>query len=162
MTKRNITIINGMKTIYKLLMLAALPCTAAAPIQAQKAYTLDECRTMAIENNVKTRNAANTLEAAKQARKEAFTGYFPTVSASGMGYNANKGLLQLDMAPGMSMSLPKNGIMGGVTATQPVFAGGQIVNGNRLAETGVEEGRIRQEESENEVRLTVEQYYWGR
>ena len=149
-----------MNTIYKWLMLAALPCAAAAPMQAQKTYSLDECRTMAIENNVKTRNAANTLEAARQARKEAFTGYFPTVSASGMGYNANKGLLQLDMAPGMSMSLLKNGIMAGVTATQPVFAGGQIVNGNRLAETAVEEGRIRQEESENEVRLTVEQYYW--
>lgn len=149
-----------MNTIYKWLMLAALPCAAAAPMQAQKTYSLDECRTMAIENNVKTRNAANTLEAARQARKEAFTDYFPTVSASGMGYNANKGLLQLDMAPGMSMSLLKNGIMAGVTATQPVFAGGQIVNGNRLAETAVEEGRIRQEESENEVRLTVEQYYW--
>ena len=106
------------------------------------------------------RNAANEVEAAIQGRKEAFTNYFPNISATGMGYNANKGLRQLEMGPGMNMSLLKNGIMGGITVTQPVFAGGQIVNGNRLAAVGVEVSKVQQEQSENEVRLTVEQYFW--
>jgi hypothetical protein len=30
-------------------------------------------------------------------------------------------------------SMMKHGLLGSVTALQPVFAGGQIVNGNRLA-----------------------------
>lgn len=132
----------------------------AVPLQAQKVYSLDECRTLALQNNIKIRNAANEVEAAKQEQKEAFTNYFPNVSASGMGYNANKGLLQMEMAPSMEMSLLKNGIMGGITLTQPVFAGGQIVNSNRLAAVGVEVSKVQREQSENEVRLTVEKYYW--
>lgn len=130
------------------------------PAWGQKTYTLDECRELALRNNVAVRNATNSVEAARQERKEAFTKYFPTVSASGAVYNANKGLLEMDMSPEMQMSLAKNGIMGGITATQPLFAGGQIVNANKLARVGEEASRYQQEQSENEVELTVEQYYW--
>ena len=149
-----------MKYNHKSLICAALVALLSAPLGAQHAYTLEECRTMALKSNLAVRNAANEVESAQQTRKEAFTNYFPNLSASGMGFNANKGLLQMDLAPGMSMSLMKNGIMGGVTVTQPVFAGGQIVNGNRLADVGLEASRVQQEQSELEVRLTVEQYYW--
>lgn len=138
----------------------ALVGAMTAPLQAQKTYTLDECRSMALENNVKMRNADNSVKAAAQGRKEAFTNYFPSISATGMGYNSNKGLVEMDMGPGVSMSMLKNGIIGGVTVTQPIFAGGQIVNGNRLAALGVEVSKVQREQSENEVRLTVEQYYW--
>lgn len=132
----------------------------AVPLQAQKVYSLEECRAMALQNNVKMRNAANEVEAAVQGQKEAFTNYFPNISATGMGYNANKGLLQMEMGTDMRMSLLKDGIMGGITVTQPLFAGGQIVNGNRLAAVGVEVSKVQREQSENEVRLTVEQYFW--
>lgn len=127
---------------------------------AQKRYTLDECRQLALQNNIAMRTAANNVEAARQERKEAFTKYFPNVSASGTAFNSNTGLLQMDMGPDMQMSLVKNGIMGGITATQPLFAGGQIVNTNKLAKVGEEVSRFQQEQSENEVKLTVEQYYW--
>lgn len=43
---------------------------------------------------------------------------------------------------------------------QPVFAGGQIVNGNRLAQVGVDAAYQQSRLSENEVVETVEQYYW--
>ncbi len=140
-------------------LILALCALCALPSLAQTAYTLEECRTMALENNVKMRNAANDMEAATQQRKEAFTNYFPTISASGSAYGANKGLVQMELA-GMEASLAKNGIMGGITATQPVFAGGQILNSNKLAKVGEEVGSLQQEQSQNEVLLTVEQYYW--
>lgn len=151
-----------MKRYYMLVIGLAFSSLQALQMQSQspRVYSLDECREMALQNNVRVRNAANDVEAAKQGQKEAFTNYFPDISASGMGYNANKGLLQMDLAPGMGVSLLKDGVMGGITVTQPVFAGGQIVNGNRLAALGVEVSRVRKEQSENEVRLTVEQYYW--
>lgn len=142
-------------------MMACTLCLASIfSLSGQTVYTLDECRRMALENNVKIRNAANAVEAARQERKETFTKYFPTVSATGAAYNANKGLMQMDMGPEMQMSLAKNGILGGITATQPVFAGGQIVNANKLAKVSEEVSRYQQEQSENEVELTVEQYYW--
>lgn len=148
-----------MKTKFKL-YLAVVAMSAAANAPAQKVYTLDECRAMALRNNVRVRNAAADVEAAKEGQREAFTRYFPEVSATGMGYNANKGLLQAELGPDMHLSMLKGGVMGGVTVTQPLFAGGQIVNGNRLAAVGVEVSRMQREQSENEVRLTVEQYYW--
>jgi outer membrane protein TolC len=141
-------------------MTVALGALTAMPLCAQTVYTLEQCRDMALSNNVKSRNADNSLKAARQGRASAFTNYFPTISATGMGYDANKGLLQMDMGPEMSMSLLKDGVLGGVTLTQPIFAGGQIVNGNRLAKVGVNVSEIQKEESANEVRLTVEQYYW--
>jgi len=126
---------------------------------AQHAYTLDECLELALKNNVRIRNADNDLNAAKLQKKAAFTNYFPTVSASGGGFIADKGLLEMDTESGR-LSLVDDGIVGGVTATLPLFAGGQIVNANRLADVNVEVSRLLRRQSENEVRLTVEQYFW--
>ena len=141
-----------------------ITCTLCAglgiPVCGQTAYTLEQCQTMALEHNVKMKNAKNNLEGAEQTRKEAFTNYFPTVSATGMGYNANKPAASMALAPEMELSLLKNGIVGGVTAVQPIFAGGQIINGNKLAKVGVEVSKLQLKQSENEVRLTAEQYYW--
>lgn len=126
---------------------------------AQHAYTLDECLELALKNNVRIRNADNDLNAAKLQKKAAFTNYFPTVSVSGGGFLADKGLLEMDTESGR-LSLVDDGIVGGVTATLPLFAGGQIVNANRLADVNVEVSRLLRRQSENEVRLTVEQYFW--
>lgn len=126
---------------------------------AQHAYTLDECLELALKNNVRIRNADNDLNAAKLQKKAAFTNYFPTVSASGGGFLADKGLLEMDTESGR-LSLVDDGIVGGVTATLPLFAGGQIVNANRLADVNVKVSRLLRRQSENEVRLTVEQYFW--
>lgn len=126
---------------------------------AQHAYTLDECLELALKNNVRIRNADNDLNAAKLQKKAAFTNYFPTVSASGGGFLADKGLLEMNTESGR-LSLVDDGIVGGVTATLPLFAGGQIVNANRLADVNVEVSRLLRRQSENEVRLTVEQYFW--
>lgn len=102
----------------------------------QKAYTLDECIQAALTNNVRMKNATNELEMAKQDKKKAFTNYFPSVSAAGTGFMADKGLMQMSLGPDMNMSMLKNGIAGGVGASLPLFTGGQIVNGNQLADQG--------------------------
>lgn len=148
-------------TAIKYVMSCALCAACMLPASGQKAsYTVEQCRTMALEHNAKIKNARNETEGAKQTRKEAFTKYFPTISATGMGFNANKGTAYMALAPEMELSMLKNGIVGGVTAVQPVFAGGQIVNGNRLAKVGEQVSRLQLEQSENEVELTAEQYFW--
>lgn len=141
----------------RLIVLAVSLCTLQA--YAQHAYTLDECLELALKNNVRIRNADNDLNAAKLQKKAAFTNYFPTVSAGGGGFIADKGLLEMDTESGR-LSMMDDGIVGGVTATLPLFAGGRIVNANRLADVNVEVSRLQRRQSENEVRLTVEQYFW--
>lgn len=54
----------------------------------------------------------------------------------------------------------KNGTIGSVMAIQPVFAGGQIINGNKLAKVSEDVSRLQLQLSENEVEKTTEQYFW--
>ena len=142
------------------IILSAALMLAASSAQAQRLMTAEQAVSDALQNNVRMKNADNDLEAARQAKKQAFTKYFPTVSATGIGYMADKGLLEMSLAPGMEMSMLKNGIMGGVSAQMPLFTGGRILNANRLADVGVETSRQQRRVSQNEVVLTAETYFW--
>lgn len=167
----------------KILSVIALICTITASAQT---YSLQQMKDSALQNNIAIRNARYSIDAAQQQRKEAFTKYFPNVSGTGLWFNANKGMAQTELnlseqiSPelGMalarslpaealaalgnpvSMSMMKNGTIAGITAVQPVFAGGQIVNGNKLAKVGEEVSRLQLQLSENEVEKQTEQYYW--
>lgn len=144
----------------RLAVLAACTCLVL-PMQAQqKTYTLQQCLNEALANNVRMKTAANDLAAARHTQQEAFTNYFPTISATGSGYMADEHLLSVSLGPGMDMAMLKNGVVGGVTAALPLFTGGQIVNGNRLSKVGVEVSRLKQGITENEVKLTTQRYYW--
>ena len=155
------------------------------PLTAQT-YSLQQLKDSALHNNFAIRKARFDISAAQQQRREAFTKYFPNVSATGLWFNANKGMAQTTINPSevlpqslaqamaqqmppqvladlgnpINVSMMKNGTIGGVTAVQPVFAGGQIVNGNRLAKVGENVSRLQLQLSENEVEKTTEQYFW--
>lgn len=135
-------------------------CPGTSLVRAQVTLTLDECVEKALQNNARMKNADNDLHAARHERRSAFTHYFPTVSASGSGFLASEDILQLDLAPGMGIGMMKNGWLAGVSASMPLFTGGQIVNGNRLAEVNEEKYRLQRRQSVNEVQLTTERYYW--
>ena len=149
-----------MKLSIRQILFIGLGLLAYTSMSAQHTYTLDECIDEALKNNVRIKNAENDLSAAKHGSKEAFTKYFPSLSATGGGFMMNKGLIQMEMAPGMEMSMLKNGIVGGVSASMPLFTGGQIVNGNQLSKVNVEVSRLQRGLSVNEVKLTTEQYFW--
>lgn len=151
-----ISIIYMNKTIFAA---AAALCICSA-VQAQTVMTLDKCVAEALKNNVRMKNAGNAVAMAGHDKAEAMTGYFPQIGASGTAFMANKGLVSVDMAPGQAMSMMKDGRLGSITATMPVFSGGQIVNGNKLAEVGLEVSRLQLNMSENEVRLATERYFW--
>ena len=144
----------------KTIILSAALLLTGVTAQAQLVMTAEQAVSDALLNNVRMRNADNDLEAARQAKKQAFTKYFPTVSASGFGFMADKGLLEMGLGKGMNMSMMKNGVAGGVSAQMPVFAGGRILNANRLAGVGLETSRLQRRMSENEVTLTAETYFW--
>lgn len=172
-----------MQINYRLFILSALLLSADShTLNAQTLYTLADCEQMAIKNNNRIKNGKLGVQIAGQTRKEAFTNYFPSVSGTGTYFNAHSGLVKSSINPqdvispdlaGMlpaelqgallspiSVSLLKNGMVGGVTATQPIFAGGRIVNGNKLAKIGEEVARIQMELTEDEVVLTTHTYYW--
>ena len=162
--------------------LAALTCIAA-PAQELR-LTLEECREMALQNNSSAVGAALDLEAARYQKQEAFAEYFPRVSAMGFGFWAFDPLLEIGVkdifgnndfsnnlqglidsyAPmyGLPTSYTtlSRGYLAGISVMQPIFAGGRIVNGNRLAALGVEAAGLQQEVQRRSTSDEIEGYWW--
>jgi outer membrane protein TolC len=140
-------------------------------VNAQEVFTLEKCKELALANNKKVENAQLSVEMAEQTKKEAFTKYFPDVSATGMGMLLSKAPMTTtqtvetgypapnDLAE-VEVEMFKNGAIGSVMAIQPIFAGGQIINGNRLAKKGVEVSKLQQQMTNDETLLATENYYW--
>ena len=62
----------------------ALAVRAAPLIQAQTVLSLEECRSMALENNGQSKMAQEKVTAAEYDSKAAFANYLPKVSATGL------------------------------------------------------------------------------
>ena len=60
-------------------------------VSAQRTLSLEECREMALEINAKMKNARLDVEEAREGKKEAFTKYFPNVSAEGTALRRTTG-----------------------------------------------------------------------
>lgn len=151
-------------------------------VQAQQ-LSLDSCLNRAIQANATIENARLDIESAKLVKKEALTNYFPKITGAAFGYYALNPLIEFTIDDidnalardwlhnlyyqvGSPMGLPnmlsmcENGITVGASAMQPVFMGGQIVNGNKLAKVGVEAARLQSDLTQQQVLQQTEQAYW--
>lgn len=166
--------------------ISAFLCMLCCNFVAAQTYTLEQILDSARQNNIAIRNAQLDIEASHQQRKEVFTKYFPSISASGLWFRANKYMAEtkIDLSENMSpelgaalaqalpaealaalanpisVTMMKKGALASIIATQPVFAGGQIINGNKLARLGEEISTLQLQLSENEVQRTAEEYFW--
>lgn len=145
--------------------------------------SLDSCQALALRNNVATKNAVLDVAAAREVKKQLFTKYFPNVSITAAGYHALNPMIEYDIddiesaaarqllhdlyfeyGEGLglpnSISLCENGVMVGATAVQPLFMGGQIVNGNKLANVGVQAAELQSSLTQEQLSLQVEEAYW--
>ena len=140
---------------------------------AQTTYSLEQLKQLAVENNYSLRSARNAIQQSKEVKSEAFTKFFPQISATGFGFQNSKPLIDYDVElpdiisqlipQGLipaNISLMKKGLYGSVSAVQPVFMGGQIINGNKLAKVGIEASELQMEVSADQVEQTTEDYYW--
>ncbi len=164
-------------------MMITLAATLTAAAQtAPRMLTHEQVCSLAVARNMALRSADNAVMQARERQREAYTNYFPQVSATGAGFKTSRDMVKADVStaevipPGLAQLIPAEvagalpgtlpvsivgrGLMTGITAVQPLFAGGQIVNGNRLAQVNVEATQLQRETSRNSVVLTAEQYYW--
>ncbi len=153
-------------------------------------YTLDDCLRIARENNATLKSAKVNRQMAEETEGSAFPAYFPKVFAGGFAFMANDYLvkqkidmsseiegmgqqfaptmMQMGLDPAMlagipttySMGMLDKGIVGHLTLIQPIFAGGQIHNGNQLAKIGTKAAKLQEHLAETEVRKNTETYYW--
>ena len=151
---------------------------------AQTVLSLESCRDMAVQNDVHLRNSHLDMMAARAQKQEAFAEYFPNVSISSFGFWSLDPMLEIgvrdilgdnelsdkvsgivnEYAPELGLSpvytALKYGYTAQVTAMQPVYAGGRIVTGNRLAQLGVEAAQLQHEVTLRDRMLDVESSYW--
>ena len=154
----------------------------AAGCYAQE-LTLDSCLAMAKRNNPDLRKAELSVRRAEEVKAQALTKYFPQVSGTAFGFYALHPLVDVGIddvgnatvrdllltlygnygaALGLenTINLFQHGYGAGVTAIQPVFVGGKIVAGNKLAQVGVEAARLQAEVSTRDKLEEVEEAFW--
>ena len=174
-TKRN------MQTLFEVILLTC--CLTPFLFANSQTLSLDSCINLALQNNAKTQNSSLEIEASKQVKKQAETKYFPNVSLVAGGFRALNPFVELGIKDvsnasvrdllnnlyseyGAALGLPntislfQRGMTAAATAVQPIFVGGQIVNGNRLAKLGIEASKLQNEITKQEVRLQTEESYW--
>ena len=139
-----------------------LPLSAFAQEADSVSLTLGQCISIASGGNTGVKNAHLDYLSAEMQRREALSYYFPQASVSALGFHALDPLLRVEYADLLGASDAANTITGylgtmadrlgintyyenlshgfgiGVTLMQPLYAGGKIVTGYRLASLGVE------------------------
>lgn len=140
-----------------------------ASAQGKRILTLEECKDMALKYNAEIQTGKIDIEAARQTQKEAFAKYFPKISAGAATYKADDNLVKVKIPDLTQLGLPitamevgmlEEGNLVTVSAMQPVFAGGQIVNSNKLARTAMEASVLQLDMTADKVKLETENYYW--
>ena len=103
----------------------------AQPSGAALTLNVEKCRQMALESSEDVKKGNNALTQSALDRKIAVSAFLPAIDASGT---------VLYMTPDMEMSgmemIMKGTYMAGVMLTQPIYAGGKILTGKKMAEMG--------------------------
>ncbi len=151
--------IHNIYILFLALLASAGICHAQAN-SSDSLLSLQRCRELALLNNAAIRTSDNDYRSASEVKKEAFTKYFPDISAGAAAFQANHDMLQYDVLDLFTLGLFKKGRTAGVWAVQPVFMGGQIVNGNKLAAVGEDAAKIKHEQATDDVLVETDNLYW--
>ena len=162
-------------SILSLLLLLSIGAWAQARV-----VSIDECLESAARHNRTLQNAALDIQMAGEQKKEAFTKYFPEISANVIAFHAFDKMVQADGHYPMELAAlaqinPSLAALAGQpfavrevngayavtgTLTQPIFVGGQIVNGNRLAGIGRDVAELQMQLQTKEVLQKVTENYY--
>lgn len=170
-----------MKRIFVAIFSLAL---AAVSARGQLTLSLEQCRELARENDPYMKNATLDVLAAQAQRREARAEYFPTVSATALAFHSLYPFIDLGVTDilgksdaawnisnyvddftysnGMSPRYKalQYGYGASVTLMQPIYAGGRIANGNRLAELGVQAAGLKGSLQDRQTGDQVEEKFW--
>lgn len=131
-------------------LLLAFTCQAQPLVLSQK-----ECREMALNHSEDIKISSNNILQAELDRKVACNSLLPQLNGSAMG---------MYMLPDMdfeSMALSMKGTWtAGLNLTQPIYAGGKIVSGIKLAKLGVEASREQKKVTRSNVIADADNAYW--
>lgn len=142
----------------KILLLTLLSCSLAFEAKAQShPASLSQCIDSALVHNRSLQNAALEIESAREQRSEAYTRYFPQISANVTAFQTFDKLIKSDA---LALSELNRGYGATISALQPLYAGGQIHTGNQLTQVQEDVCQLQLQLKEKDIREKVTENYW--
>ncbi len=145
-------------SVFFAIALAIVPALSQSPAMAQSPVRLShaELRELALAHSEDLLKSSNDSLGAALDRKTARASYLPSIDGAGIGAYVTP---DMDM---MGMTMQAKGLyLAGITAVQPLFAGGKIVAGNHLARIGEEVAREKRRATRAEVLSAADNAYWS-
>lgn len=138
-----------------ILFMACLWNVSSLTAQESLHLSLSQCREMALANNEDLKKADNSLKKARLNKDVAFLNFFPKIDGSaGTVY-------MLEEADVMGNSLIMKGTyLAGLSLAQPIYTGGKIMSGNKIADIGVDCAKESVRLTRMEVIAQADNAYW--
>lgn len=140
------------------ILLGALSIGLSIQVSAQKELLLTqtECRKLALQRNEDLQKATHNLQQAELDKDIAFSAYLPKIDGMASGTYM---FPDMDM---MGMELQMHGMyLAGISVVQPLYAGGKITAGNKLARIGKESATENLRKTRMEVTAEADKSYWN-
>ncbi len=118
--------------------------------------SLAECRQMALAHNEDLQKADNDVRRAELDKAIAFSAYLPKADATATGVYMWP---DMDMMSGMTFQM-HGAYMAGIALTQPLYTGGKIRAGNRLAAIGRDCAAENRRKARMQVLADADNAYW--
>jgi len=185
LVKKHIPYSNVKKIIPVVVLIIAFGSLLPNGMYAQsRTLSIDSCKIFALKNNKTIKDADFEVKTSLETKKNAFTNYFPKVSAMGIAMRSADYLIK-GTIPSMNLpvydgnlanlatatqfayvpNIPINALnyinMASISVAQPIYAGGRIINGNRLAKLGYEVSQEKKLMSTTQVLVKTENLYWN-
>ena len=152
----------------KTLIILMILISASAASAQEVSLSLNDCIVLSENNNPYIKNTYLDIQSARFQKKEVFAEYFPRLSFRALSLSSYDYLIDIVLGAELGETL-REAEMGGDTrfgfnATlslmQPIYAGGRIVAGNKLAAAGVKAAELKHKVNLREKREEIEKSYW--
>ncbi|MBR3608709.1 MAG: TolC family protein [Bacteroidales bacterium] len=143
---------------YKIVIVSLLTLIFTQNINAQTTLTLSqqECRQRALTYSEDIKKSDNKIEQAQIDKYSSVAAFLPKVDATGMGIY----MTPLEMA-GMGAEMRMDGAyMAGLSLMQPIYTGGKILTGRKMAKIGETVAEEQQRMTQMDVIVDADNAYW--
>ena len=152
----------------KTLLILMILISATAASAQESSLSLKDCIILSESNNPYIKNTYLDVQSARLQKKEVFAEYFPRLSFRALGISSYDHLLDIVVGEEIGQmardweigGYTKFGFNATMTLMQPLYAGGRINTGNKLAKVGIKAAELKHEVNLREKREEIEKMYW--
>ena len=152
------------KTLSILIFLISASALSAQEVR----LSIKDCIVLSEANNPYIKNTFLDIQSARFQKKEVFAEYFPRLSFRALGISSYDYLIDIVVGREVGDALRESEFGGytrfGLNATftlmQPIYAGGRINTGNKLAKVGIKAAELKHKVNLREKREEIEKMYW--